>query len=83
MTAWFVAALVLLGALVPCGFVVVTKPRPDALVALELAGTVVVLLLVVLAEAFGRSSYFVLPLVLAPSSIVGCLLFARFLHVQP
>ena len=82
MTPWMVAALILLVALVPCGVVVVRAPHADALVALELAGTVVVLALVVLAEAFGRSSYFVLPLTLAPLTLVGGLLFARFLHAR-
>jgi multisubunit Na+/H+ antiporter MnhF subunit len=51
----------------------------EALVALELAGTLVTLVLVLLAEGFHRSSYFTLPLVLAALSFVGALVFVRFL----
>jgi multicomponent Na+:H+ antiporter subunit F len=83
MNPWALAAIVLLAALVPCGLVIVKAPRADALVALELAGTLVVLVLVLLAEAFARPSYFVLPLTLAPLTTVGGLLFARFLHLRP
>ncbi len=82
MSPWTLAAIVLLAAIVPCGFVLLTAPRADALVALELAGTLVVLALLVLAESFRRPSYFVLPVTLAPLTLVGGLLFARFLHVH-
>jgi multicomponent Na+:H+ antiporter subunit F len=50
-----------------------------ALVGLELAGTLVTVVLVLLAEGFHRSSYFVLPLVLGGLSFVGALVFIRFL----
>lgn len=83
MNAWGIAAAALLVALVPLGVVVVGSQIADALVAFELAGTIVVLVLVLLAEAFSRPSYFVVPLALAPLSIVGGLLFARFLPSRP
>jgi len=83
VNAWAIAAAALLVALVPLAVVVVRSPVADALVAFQLAGTIVVLILVLLAEAFSRPSYFVVPLTLAPLSIVGGLLFARFLPGRP
>jgi len=82
VSPWTAAAAVLLVALVPLGYLVVRAPYADALVALELAGTIVVLILVLLTQAFSRPSYFVVPLTLAPLSLVGGLLFARFLPTR-
>lgn len=82
MNAWTLAAAVLLVALVPLGVVLLRAPLADALVALELAGTIGVLALLLLAEGFSRPSYFVVPLTLAPLSAVGAVLFARFLPSQ-
>jgi multicomponent Na+:H+ antiporter subunit F len=79
MNVWLVAATVLLVALVPCCWVVVRGRLTEALVGLELASTLVTVVLVLLAEGFHRSSYFVLPLVLAGLSFVGSLVFIRFL----
>jgi multisubunit Na+/H+ antiporter MnhF subunit len=79
MNVWLVAATVLLVALAPCGWVMVRGRLTDALVALELASTLVTVVLVLLAEGFHRSSYFVAPLVLAALSFVGSLVFVRFL----
>jgi multisubunit Na+/H+ antiporter MnhF subunit len=79
---WTAAAVVLLLSLLPLGYVLVREPRADALVALELAGTIVVLVLILLAQAFSRSSYYVVPLTLAPMSLVGGLLFVRFLPIR-
>jgi len=82
VNVWSAGAAALLVGLVPLGFMLVRSPLRDALVALELAGTIVVLALVLLAEAFSRPSYFVLPLTLVPLSVVGGLLFARFLPAR-
>jgi multisubunit Na+/H+ antiporter MnhF subunit len=65
VNVWLVAATTLLVALVPCGWVVLRGRLTDALV--------------LLAEGFHRSSYFVLPLVLGGLSFVGSLVFIRFL----
>ena len=82
MSPWTAAAVVLLVALVPLGYLLVSAPLADALVALELAGTMVVLVLVLLAQAFSRPSYYVVPLTLAPLSLLGGILFARFLPTR-
>jgi multisubunit Na+/H+ antiporter MnhF subunit len=79
MNVWLVAATTLLLALVPCGWVLLRGRLTEALVALELASTLVTIVLVLLAEGFHRSSYFVLPLVLGGLSFVGSLIFIRFL----
>ena len=79
MNVWLVAATVLLLGLVPCGWVLLRAGIEDALVAVELAATLVTVVLLLLAEGFHRSSYFAVPLVLAALSFVGGLIFVRFL----
>ena len=79
MNVWFVGATVLLLALVPVGYVLVRGSIVEALVALELAGTVVTLVLLLIGEGFKRNSYYTLPLVLAFTNVVGVLIFVRFL----
>ena len=79
MNVWLIAATVLLAGLLPCLWVCVYASALEALVALELAGAVTTVVLLLLAEGFRRSSYFVLPLVLALLALVGSLVFVRFL----
>ena len=79
MNAWLACAVVLLVCVVPCGWVVLRAQYMDALVALELATTLVTVALVLLAEGFHRSSYFVLGLTAAALGFVGNLVFVRFL----
>lgn len=79
MNVWLVAATVLLGGLLPCGWVLLRGGILDALVALELASTLATVVLLLLAEGFHRSSYFTLPILLAGLSFVGSLVFVRFL----
>ena len=80
MNAWLACAVVLLACVVPCGWVVLRAQYMDALVALELATTLVTVALVLLAEGFHRSSYFVLGLTAAALGFVGNLVFVRFLE---
>jgi multisubunit Na+/H+ antiporter MnhF subunit len=79
VNVWLVAATVLLLGLVPCGWVLLRGKLNDALLAVELAGTLVTLVLLLLAEGFHRSSYFELSIVLAALSFVGAMLFVRFI----
>jgi multisubunit Na+/H+ antiporter MnhF subunit len=79
VNVWLIAATVLLGGLLPCGWVLLRGRLLDALVALELASTLATVVLLLLAEGFHRSSYFTVPLVLAALSFVGALIFVRFL----
>jgi multicomponent Na+:H+ antiporter subunit F len=79
VNAYLWAATVLLLGLVPL-LVVCLRARPvDALPAVELAGTVAVLDLLLLAEGFQRSVYFVVPLTLALMSYVGAFVYVRLL----
>jgi multisubunit Na+/H+ antiporter MnhF subunit len=78
MNVWLIGATVLLGALVPCGVVILRAQVLDALVALTLAGTVTALALLLIAEGFHRNSYYTLPLVLAFTNFVGVMIFVRF-----
>lgn len=80
MNVWLVAATVLLVALVPPFWLLARAPRIDALVALELASTLVTLVLLLLSEGFHRSIYTTVPLVLAGVSLVSGLTFARFME---
>jgi multisubunit Na+/H+ antiporter MnhF subunit len=79
VNVWLIAATVLLAGLLPCAWVLLRARLIEALVALELASTIVTVVLLLLAEGFHRSSYFELPLVLAALSFVGTLVFIRFL----
>ena len=80
MNVWLIAATVLLLGLIPCGVVCLTAPVMDRLAALQLAGVVSTLILLLLAEAFQRPSYIDLALTLAVLSFTGGLTFARFLE---
>ena len=79
MNVWLWGATALLLGLVPCGWLAMRGSRVDALVALQTAGTVTTLVLVLFAEGFHRSSYMGLALALPFLGFVGTLFIARFL----
>lgn len=80
MNPWLGAAVALLPALIPCGIVLVRGGEFDRLVALELAGALTVLILVLLAQGFARSTFYDLALTLALLSFPAGLAFARILE---
>jgi len=80
VNVWLVATLALLAGLVPCGIVCLRGDVVDRLVGLEMAGVVVTLALLLLAQGFGRVVYVDLALALALLSFAGGLVFARFLE---
>jgi multicomponent Na+:H+ antiporter subunit F len=80
MSAWLIAATILLAALVLPGIVCVRRPPMDALVALELSGVVVTLVFALLAEGYHRQPFMDLAIVLALMTFVGSLAFARLLE---
>jgi multicomponent Na+:H+ antiporter subunit F len=80
MNLWLIAATILLLGLIPCGVVCLTAPVMDRLVALQLAGVVSTVILLLLAEGFQRPSYVDLALTLAVLLFTGGLTFARFLE---
>jgi multisubunit Na+/H+ antiporter MnhF subunit len=79
VNVWLIGAAILLVSVLPCALVVLWRDLLEALVALELAGTVVTAVLLLLAEGYHRNSYYTLPLVLAFTNFVGALIFVRFL----
>lgn len=80
MNFWLWSAAALLIALILCLYVCATKPAPDRLVALQFAGVIVTLQMVLLCEGFHRPSFYDLPLTLALLSFGGGMVFARFLQ---
>jgi multicomponent Na+:H+ antiporter subunit F len=78
---WVLAAIVLVvGGLLPCLVVALRASEMEGLVALELAGVISVLVLLLLAEGFQRQPFVDLALVLAVLSFVGTLAFVRYME---
>jgi len=80
MSEWQIAAAALIAALVPCGWLCLRRSFADGLVALQLAGTLACLALLLLSKAESRQPFADLALVLAALSFAGTLLFVRFLE---
>lgn len=80
MNAWLVAATVLLLGLVPCGLVMFRGTIVEALVALQMAGVLQTVALLLLAEGYHRAPFFDLAVVLALLAFAGGLVFARMLE---
>jgi multicomponent Na+:H+ antiporter subunit F len=79
VNVWLWGATALLCGFIPCGWLALRATRIDALVALQTAGTVTTLVLILLAEGFHRAAYMGLPLALPFVGFVGTLLIARFM----
>lgn len=79
MNAWLVAAIALLPGLVACGALIFRASLPDAIVALNMAGTLATLELALLSEGLARSPFYDLALVLAALTFSSGLVFARYL----
>ena len=80
MSAWLVAALVLIVLLVVCAAVAALTDPLSGLVALEVAGVLAITALLVLAEAMRRQSFVDLALVATFLSLPGALMFVRLLE---
>jgi len=79
VNAFTVTATLLAALLAPLGAVASLRRPIDGLVALELAGTLTVLILVCLAEGLHRPFEFGVAIAAAVLSWIGGLVFARFL----
>jgi len=80
MNVWLVAAGAMLLCLVPCGIACLRGDIVGRLVALEAAGLIGTLILLLIAEGFHRRPFTDLALALALLSFGGGLVFARFLE---
>lgn len=80
MNGFVIAAVAMLAAIVPCGIAVVRGSVMAALVAYEAISAIVVMVLILLAEGFKRSSEFELAVLLAVLLFGSGLVFARFLE---
>jgi multisubunit Na+/H+ antiporter MnhF subunit len=80
MNEWEIAAAVLGGAIAPCLGVCVFSSALDALVALELAGTLLASALMALCEGFHRQPFIDLALIFAFLTMLGAFAFARLME---
>jgi multisubunit Na+/H+ antiporter MnhF subunit len=80
VNAWLIGALALLPGLVACIWVCARSDAVAGLAALELAGTLSTVELILLAEGIHRQPFIDLALVLALMSLIGSLAFARLLE---
>jgi multisubunit Na+/H+ antiporter MnhF subunit len=80
MNAFVVAAIAMLIALIPCGIVVVRGDAMSAVVGFEAISSVVVIVLVLLAQGFDRTGEFELPVHVAVLLLGSGLVFVRFLE---
>ena len=80
MNSFVIAAIAMLVAVIPCGIVVVRGQLMDAVVAYEAISSVVLMVLVLLAEGFRRPGEFELPVLLALLLFGSGLVFVRFLE---
>ncbi len=80
MNAFVLAAIGMLLAAVPCLIVLWREQVMEAVVAYQALGSIAVMVLILLAEGFGRTGEFELPVLLAALVLGGGLVFVRFLE---
>ena len=80
MTAFVVAAIAMLIAVVPAGIIIARGTLADAVVGFEFLTSVAVMIFALLAEGFQRSSLFEFPVILAVLLFGSGLVFVRALE---
>jgi multicomponent Na+:H+ antiporter subunit F len=80
MNGFVIAAVAMLVAVLPCGIVLWRGQLMAAVVAYEAISSIVVMVLVLLAEGFRRPAEFELPVLLAVLLFGSGLVFVRFLE---
>jgi hypothetical protein len=80
VNAFVVAAIAMLVAVIPCGIVMLRGKIMEAVVAYEAVGSIIIIVLVLLAQGFRRSGEFELPVLLGLLILGGALVFVRFLE---
>ena len=80
MNGFVVAAIAMLIGMIPCGIVALRGAAMEALAGYEAISSIVVMVLVLLAEGFSRFGELELPIVLAVLLFGSGLVFARALE---
>jgi hypothetical protein len=80
VSAFVITAIAMLVGLIPCGIVLVRGTLMDAVVAYQAISSIVVLVLVLLAQGFQRPGEFELPVLLAALLLASGLVFVRALE---
>ena len=80
--AWLTCAAILTAEVSVCGLVAARRRTLEALVAMELAGTLTTVFLVCLAVGYQRATYSDVPLIAAVLTWVGGLVYVRFLAAK-
>jgi multicomponent Na+:H+ antiporter subunit F len=80
VNGFVIAAIAMLIGTIPCGIVVLRGEIMAAVVAYEAISSIIVVVLVLLAEGFGRPGEFELPVLLAVLMFGSGLVFVRFLE---
>jgi multisubunit Na+/H+ antiporter MnhF subunit len=83
MSAWLVAGITLCGCLLVCAAACLRTGAAEAVVALQVAGTVAGLALIVLSVYLQREAFADLGLVVTVLSWAGTLAFVRYLERRP
>jgi multisubunit Na+/H+ antiporter MnhF subunit len=80
MTGWLTAAAVLMMAMTVALWFASTGNPARRVVGLQVGSSLLVLILLLLAQAFQQPQYLIVPLVLAVLSFAGTLVFNRLLR---
>jgi multisubunit Na+/H+ antiporter MnhF subunit len=80
VTAFVIAAIAMLVALIPAGVVIARGTLADAVVGFEFFTSVAVMIFALLAEGFQRSGLFEFPVLLAVLLLGSGLVFVRVLE---
>jgi multisubunit Na+/H+ antiporter MnhF subunit len=82
-STYLLAASVLLAGFLPLALVAIRAEAIDGLAAVQTSGTVTTLALICLAVGSGQSAFAAVAVVCAVSTVVGGLVFARFMDRDP
>jgi multisubunit Na+/H+ antiporter MnhF subunit len=83
VNGWLLGAAVLQALVVLVGLAAARGPLLDRLVCLQAAGALQTVALLLMCQGFGTTDYLDVAFVLAPLSLVGTLVFARYVERWP
>jgi multicomponent Na+:H+ antiporter subunit F len=80
MNLWLLFAAIFMLMLVPCIWVCLTTRIMERFISLQMAQILSVIVMILLAQGYGRDIYFDMGLVLAVLSLASGLVYIRFLE---